>query len=131
MQLRQNGWNDAETASNGALLMGLFYAGFGIANIFMTPFGSRIGPRKSLVVIILLWSLLTYLAPLEGVRYGDLSFLAGVPYGAFLAGNVQIIWLMITLLSMSVFCVSARTASEFALVQSIVSRDQVTNGVGL
>jgi MFS family permease len=325
----ENGWNDAETASNGALLMGLFYAGFGVANIFLTPFGSRVGPRKSLVVIILLWSLFTglgalasqimvvfmasrvllglsegihppmmnqlthnwfapdersransiwvsglflsiltapillvpimenhgwrsgfyvlaiggmlvslplvlrfihdsptshprvgktlaeqleskagsinvgdqptwhlllerpfqlmmiggiknnaiangiagwlptYLASLEGVRYGDLSFLAAVPYGAslaglgmwavigdktnhrsivaavgyfgagilatgaFMAGSAQIIWLTITLLSMSVFCVSAWTASEFALVQRIVPRAHVANGVGL
>ena len=53
----ENGWTDAETASNGALLMGLFYAGFGIANIFLTPFGTRAGPRRSLIVIILLASL--------------------------------------------------------------------------
>ena len=29
----ENGWTDAQTASNGAMLMGLFYAGFGVANI--------------------------------------------------------------------------------------------------
>lgn len=60
----ENGWNEAETASNGALLMGLFYAGFGVANIFLTPLGARIGPRRSLVVIILLWSLFTALGAL-------------------------------------------------------------------
>ena len=60
----ENGWTDAETASNGALLMGLFYAGFGIANIFLTPFGTRAGPRRSLIVIILLWSLFTALGAL-------------------------------------------------------------------
>jgi hypothetical protein len=32
---------------------------------------------------------------------------------------------------MSVFCVSAYTASEFALVQKIVPRARVANGVGL
>jgi MFS family permease len=325
----ENGWSDAETASRGALLMGLFYAGFGVANIFLTPFGARIGPRRSLVVIILLWSLFTalgavtsqfmmlfmasrvllglaegihppmmnqltnvwfapdersransvwvsglflsiltaplvlvpimehhgwrtgfyvlavggmlislplvlrfvhdrpnehprvdptlaadieakagsvdvddhptwrlllerpfqfmmlggiinnavalgiagwlptYLAGLEGVRYGDLSFLAAVPYGAsllglgmwafigdktnrrsivaavgyfaagilataaFMAGSAQIIWLTVTLLSLAVFCVSSWTASEFAIVQRIVPRAHVANGVGL
>ena len=60
----ERGWSDVETASNGALLMGLFYAGFGVANIFLTPFGARIGPRRSLVVIILLWSLFTALGAL-------------------------------------------------------------------
>ena len=325
----ENGWNDAETASNGALLMGLFYAGYGVANIFLTPFAARIGPRRSLVVIVLLWSLFTglgalasqvmtifmasrvllglsegvhppmmnqltnswfapdersranstwvsglflsiltapivlvpimeehgwrtgfyvlavggvlvslplvlrfvhdrptthprvttalaaeledragridvddhatwrlllerpfqlimlggiinnavalgiagwlptYLSTLEGVRYADLSFLAAVPYGAsllglamwavvgdrtnrralvaavgyfgagilatsaFMAGTAQIVWLTVTLLSLSVFCVSAYTASEFALVQRIVPRAHVANGVGL
>ncbi len=325
----ENGWNDAETASNGALLMGLFYAGYGIANIFLTPFAARIGPRKSLIVIVLLWSLFTglgalasqvmmifmasrvllglsegvhppmmnqltnswfapdersranstwvsglflsiltapivlvpimeehgwrtgfyvlavggvlvslplvlrfvhdrptthprvdtslaadleeragtidvgdhatwrlllerpfqlimlggivnnavalgiagwlptYLSSLEGVRYADLSFLAAIPYGAsllglamwavigdktnrralvaaigylgagvlatsaFMAGTAQVVWLTVTLLSLSVFCVSAYTASEFALVQRIVPRAHVANGVGL
>ena len=325
----EQGWTDAETAANGSLLMGLFYAGYGVANIFLTPIGSRFGPRKSLVVIILLWSLFTalgavasqfmtifmasrvllglsegihppmmnqltntwfapeersransvwvsglflsiltapiilvpvmerfgwrtgfyilaaigillslplvlrfvhdspsrhprvgkdfaaslearvgridvedrrtwrlllerpfqlmmlggiinnavalgiaswlptYLASLEGVRYADLSFLAAVPYGAsllglglwavigdktnrraivaavgyfgagilatgaFMAGSAQIVWLTVTLLSLAVFCVSAWTASEFAIVQRIVPRAHVANGIGL
>ena len=41
--------------------MGLFYVGFGIGNIFLTPLGTRMGPRRSLVVIVLLWSLFTAL----------------------------------------------------------------------
>jgi MFS family permease len=325
----ENGWTDAETASKGALLMGLFYAGFGVANIFLTPVGTRAGPRRSLIVIILLWSLFTwlgalasqvmmlfmasrvllgvsegihppmmnqltnswfapgersranstwvaglflsiltapivlvpimegygwrtgfyvlavggvlvslplvlrfvhdrptqhprvpaklanklelnagaidvedrptwhlllerpfqlmmlggiinnavalgiaswlptYLASLEGVRYSDLSFLAAVPYGAsllglglwafigdktnrralvaaigylaagllataaFMAGSAQVIWLTVTLLSLAVFCVSSWTASEFAIVQRIIPRAHVANGVGL
>lgn len=325
----ENGWSDAQTASEGALLMGLFYAGFGIANIFLTPLGTRIGPRRSLVIIILLWSLFTalgalasqilmvfmasrvllglaegihppmmnqltntwfaphersransvwvsglflsiltapivlvpimeqhgwrtgfyvlavggvlvslplvllfvydrpgmhprvgtkfakelerhagsidvaerptwhlllerpfqlmmvggiinnavalgiaswlptYLASLEGVRYSDLSILAAVPYGAsllglalwaligdktnrraivaavgyfgagvlataaFMAGSAQVVWLTVTLLSLAVFCVSAWTASEFAIVQRIVPRSHVANGIGL
>ncbi len=325
----ENGWTDAETAANGALLMGLFYGGYGLANIFLTPLGARVGPRKSLVIIILLWSLFTalgalasqvmmifmasrvllglsegihppmmnqltntwfapeersransvwvsglflsiltaplvlvpimetfgwrtgfyvlavggvlvslplvlrfvhdrpsmhprvaaelaarlesgaasidredrptwrlllerpfqilmlggiinnavalgiaswlptYLAGLEGVRYGDLSFLAAIPYGAsllglglwallgdkmnrraliaaggyfgagvlatgaFMAGSAQIVWLTVSLLSLAVFCVSAWTASEFAIVQRIVPRAHVANGVGL
>jgi MFS family permease len=57
----ENGWSDAQTATNGSFLMGVFYAGFGIANIFLTPLGVRFGPRKSLVVLVLLWSLFTAL----------------------------------------------------------------------
>ena len=325
----ENGWTDAETASKGALLMGLFYAGYGVANIFLTPFATRVGPRRSLVVIIILWSVFTalgafasqammifmasrvllglaegphppmmnqltnswfapdersransvwvsglflailtapillvpimerfgwrtgffvlavggvavslplvlrfvhdrptihprvgpglaaeledkassidvayqptwhlllerpfqlmmlagiinnavalgiagwlptYLESLDGVEYGDLSFLAAVPYGAsllglamwafigdrtnrraivaatgylltgifavfaFRAGSANIVWLTVTLLSLAVFCVSAWTASEFAIIQRIVPRATVANGIGL
>jgi MFS family permease len=50
---------------------------------------------------------------------------------AFMAGSAQIVWLTITLLSLAVFCVSAWTASEFAIMQRIVPRAHVANGVGL
>ena len=57
----EHGWDSVQTADYGALLMGLFYAGYGVANILFSPLGARLGPRKSLVVIILLWSLFTAL----------------------------------------------------------------------
>lgn len=57
----EQGWDSVQTADNGALLMGLFYAGYGVANILFSPIGARLGPRISLVVIILLWSLFTAL----------------------------------------------------------------------
>jgi MFS family permease len=325
----ENGWTDAQTASQGALLMGLFYVGFGIGNIFLTPLGTRVGPRRSLVVIVLLWSLFTalgavasqvmtifmasrvllglsegiqppmmnqltntwfapgersranstfvsglflavltapillvpimerhgwrsgfyvlaiggiaislplvlryvhdtpyahprvgrtlaeelerragasdsgtipswhlllerpfqlmlaagivnaavalgvaswlptYLSQLEGVAYGDLKWLAAIPYGAsllglatwailgdrsnrramltavaylaagvfatgaFLAGGKHVVWLTVTLLSAAVFCISSFMASEFAIVQRIVPRAGVAQGIGL
>ncbi len=325
----EQGWSETETAEKGSLLMGLFYAGYGLANIFLTPIGAKFGPRKSLVVIILLWSLFTamgailsqvlmlfmasrillgisegihppmmnqltnrwfapeeraranavwvsglfiavlsaplilvpimerygwrtgfyvlaiggimislplvmrfiynqpsdhprvgrelaaeleanagridvedrpiwtllasrpyqlmigagilnnavslgfagwlptYLANIDGVQYGDLAWLAAIPYGASLlglalwaqigdrtnrraltaacgmfcagvmavgaltAGGAGVVWLTVTLLSFSVFFISAFTAAEFATVQRIVPRAQVANGVGL
>jgi sugar phosphate permease len=54
-------WSESETQDNGSLLMGLFYAGYGLANIFLTPLAVRLGPRRSLVSIIVLWSLFTAL----------------------------------------------------------------------
>lgn len=54
-------WSERETQDYGALLMGLFYAGYGLANIFLTPLAVRFGPRRSLLAIILLWSLFTAL----------------------------------------------------------------------
>lgn len=57
----ERGWTPAETGNYGALLMGLFYVGYGISNIFLTPFAARVGPRRSLLVILCLWSLMTAL----------------------------------------------------------------------
>jgi MFS family permease len=57
----EQGWTPEQIADNGGLLMGLFYAGYGVANILFSPLGARIGPRRSLVIIILLWSLFTAL----------------------------------------------------------------------
>jgi len=54
-------WTGAQTQQYGSLLMGLFYAGYGLANIFLTPFAARLGPRRSILIIIVLWSLFTAL----------------------------------------------------------------------
>jgi MFS family permease len=55
------GWSEVQTQDYGSLLMGLFYGGYGLANIFLTPFAVRLGPRSSLLIIITLWSLFTAL----------------------------------------------------------------------
>ena len=58
---RYFGMSEAQTRDYGSLLMGLFYAGYGLANIFLTPLAARLGPRRSLVIIVTLWSLFTAL----------------------------------------------------------------------
>ena len=55
------GWRETQTREYGSLLMGLFYAGYGLANIFLTPFAERLGPRRSIFIIVILWSLFTAL----------------------------------------------------------------------
>lgn len=60
MALEYN-WSDEQTREYGSMLMGLFYAGYGLANIFLTPFAARFGPRRAIVVIVCLWSLFTAL----------------------------------------------------------------------
>lgn len=55
------GWSAAETRSYGAWLMSLFYVGYGLGNIFLSPLGARIGLRRSLAGIIVLWSIFTAL----------------------------------------------------------------------
>ncbi|WND02924.1 MFS transporter [Temperatibacter marinus] len=53
------GWTIEETRDYGAMMISLFYIGYGLSNIFLTPFAARFGPRQSLILIIILWSLLT------------------------------------------------------------------------
>ncbi len=53
------GWSDDELTANGEILFSVFYIGYGFANIFLSPLAARFGPRKSLIVIVLLWSLFT------------------------------------------------------------------------
>ena len=54
-------WSETQTREYGSLLMGLFYAGYGLANIFLTPFAAKLGPRRSIIIIVVLWSLFTAL----------------------------------------------------------------------
>lgn len=55
----EHGWSVAETAENGSMLMSTFYIAYGIANILFSPYGAKIGPRKSLLIIVVLWSVFT------------------------------------------------------------------------
>jgi MFS family permease len=57
----EHGWNDAELRHYGSLLMGLFYGGYGVANILLAPLAGRLGARRSLQLIVVLWSLFTAL----------------------------------------------------------------------
>ena len=61
LMAQEYGWSEEQTQSYGSLLMGIFYGAYGIANIFLTPFAARFGPRKSLLVVVTLWSLFTAL----------------------------------------------------------------------
>ena len=55
------GWTATETRHYGGLLMSLFYVGYGLGNIFLSPLGARFGLKRSLITIIVLWSLFTAL----------------------------------------------------------------------
>lgn len=55
------GWTASETRHYGSLLMSLFYVGYGLGNIFLSPLGARFGLKRSLLIIIVLWSLFTAL----------------------------------------------------------------------
>ena len=52
-------WDEQQVRDNGSLLMGVFYLGYGFSNIFLTPIAAKFGPRKSLIMIMILWSFFT------------------------------------------------------------------------
>jgi len=53
------GWTVKEIGSHGGFLMSIFYVGYGLANMFLSPLGEKIGPRQSLLIIVVLFSLFT------------------------------------------------------------------------
>lgn len=55
------GWSDEDIGVKGMWLAASFYLSYGLANIFLTPFAERFGPRKSLLTIVVLWCLFTAL----------------------------------------------------------------------
>jgi sugar phosphate permease len=58
---QQYGWSVEQTRELGGSLLTVFYVGYGLANLFLSPLGVRFGPRASLLVVITLWSLFTAL----------------------------------------------------------------------
>ncbi len=40
------GWSVAEIGKYGGFLMSIFYVGYGLANIFLSPVGERFGARR-------------------------------------------------------------------------------------
>ncbi|MBB6522062.1 MFS transporter [Pseudoteredinibacter isoporae] len=54
-------WSLSDKQYYGGLLMSCFYLAYGLANLFLTPFAAKLGPRRSLLIIIVLWSIFTSL----------------------------------------------------------------------
>jgi MFS family permease len=55
------GWKTAEIGEKGGLLMSIFFVAYGLANIFISPWAYRWGIKKSLLLIVILWSVFTAL----------------------------------------------------------------------
>src|SRR5262245_61575084 len=62
---RERGWSTAEIGANGAKLISVFFLGYGVASIVLSPLAERFGPRRALAVSIIAFSTCTALnAPL-------------------------------------------------------------------
>ncbi|WP_026999626.1 MFS transporter [Eisenibacter elegans] len=69
---QQYGWSDAELGSKGGLLMTIFYVAYGISNIFLGGLVGRYGARRSLLVIVVLWSAATAVGALLHTHFAGL-----------------------------------------------------------
>lgn len=61
------GWSDREIAGKGSLLLGAFYIAYAASNLFLSGWAARLGPRRSLLGLVVAFSLFTALG-------GPLSF---------------------------------------------------------
>ncbi len=55
------GWTTEQIGSYGGLALGIFWIGYGLAQIFFSPIGEKYGPRKSIIVVVILFSIFTVL----------------------------------------------------------------------
>ena len=74
MIARDYGWSVSEVGRYGGALMSIFYIGYGLANIFLSPLGERFGPRKSLMAIVVLFSIFAALQSLAGTIFSLFLF---------------------------------------------------------
>lgn len=59
------GWNDKQTGEFGQYLLAAFFLALGLSNIFLSPLAQKLGPRRSVVLAIASFSVVTILqAPL-------------------------------------------------------------------
>ncbi len=59
------GWSDREVGANGELLLGAFFLSYALSNMLLSPWAERLGPKRSLMLAILAFSIVTFLsAPL-------------------------------------------------------------------
>ena len=80
----EHGWTTAEIGANGGRLISIFFIGYGLANLLLSPIAERFGPRRALMVSVTAFSLCTALnAPLGATVSAlvALRFLLGVAEG--------------------------------------------------
>ncbi len=64
------GWTSYESGLYGGILLGMFLVGYGLSNILLAPIIDRIGPRRTLIGIMSLWSVITFLTGIIGLLLG-------------------------------------------------------------
>jgi MFS family permease len=60
-------WTAAEIGANGGLLISIFFIGYGLSNMALSPIAERFGPKRSIAIAVVAFSICTALnAPLGG-----------------------------------------------------------------
>jgi sugar phosphate permease len=78
------GWTTAQVGSYGGELLSVFFVGYGLSNIFLTPVAVRLGPRRSLLFIVLFFSAFSALgapASTSLLLFGSTRLLMGLGEG--------------------------------------------------
>ena len=70
MIAKDYGWTVAETGKYGGLLMSIFFLGYGFATIFLSPIAERFGAKKSIITVVILFSLVTCIQAPFGMILG-------------------------------------------------------------
>ena len=55
------GWSTEQTGEYGGILLSIFFVGYGLANMGLSPLAEKYGPRKSLIVAVICFSIFTAL----------------------------------------------------------------------
>ncbi len=77
-------WSPAQVGRYGGVLLGLFFVCYGMSNMILTPLAARLGPRKSLLAIVMGFSAAGLLGvPLGGsiLAFGCTRGLLGIAQG--------------------------------------------------
>ena len=91
------GWNAAQLGNLGGILLGIFLIGYGISNVFLSPFIDKVGAKRVLIISIVSWSLTLFIAASLGHFYSVLllsRLLLGLTQGVLFpaANKVTAFW---------------------------------------
>jgi sugar phosphate permease len=63
---KEYAWTVEETGKYGGILLSIFFVGYGLANIFLSPAAEKYGPRRSLVLAVVCFSIFTVAGAVVG-----------------------------------------------------------------
>ncbi len=87
---KEYAWTTEEIGKYGGLLMSIFFVGYGLANMLLSPLAEKYGPRKSLIVAVVMFSIFTASGAVVGqlfVAFVTTRFLLGLGEGVHFPMN--------------------------------------------